>query len=73
MDEGGSAHWRREPAPSIDPSTDTIYFQQLELDHYLDRAMDGMLGPFSLPTETPIDHRGLTSPAPLTSPIRPPH
>lgn len=27
--------WRRPPAPALNPSTDTLVFQQIDLDHYL--------------------------------------
>lgn len=27
--------WRRPPAPALNPSTDTLVFQQIDLDYYL--------------------------------------
>ena len=30
-----TANWPRPPVPSLNPSTDKIVFQQLELDHYV--------------------------------------
>lgn len=27
--------WRRPPAPTLDPSADTLVFQQIDLDYYL--------------------------------------
>ncbi|CAG5897641.1 unnamed protein product [Menidia menidia] len=36
--------WPRPPAPSLDPSSDTLVFQQIDLDYYLDRSVSGMPG-----------------------------
>ncbi len=38
------AQERRPPAPHINPLTDTVVFQQIELDHYVDRHREGMDG-----------------------------
>ena len=39
-----AALWQRPPLPPINPATDRIVFQQLELDHYLDDPVPGMPG-----------------------------
>uniref|UniRef100_A0A3Q4MFD4 DNA polymerase n=1 Tax=Neolamprologus brichardi TaxID=32507 RepID=A0A3Q4MFD4_NEOBR len=36
--------WRRPPAPSLDPSSDTLVFQQIDLDYYLGETVAGMPG-----------------------------
>ncbi|XP_043956907.1 DNA polymerase delta catalytic subunit [Gambusia affinis] len=36
--------WRRPPAPSLDPSSDTLVFQQIDLDYYLGGSIAGMPG-----------------------------
>uniref|UniRef100_A0AAQ5ZR12 DNA polymerase delta catalytic subunit n=1 Tax=Amphiprion ocellaris TaxID=80972 RepID=A0AAQ5ZR12_AMPOC len=36
--------WRRPHAPSLDPSSDTLVFQQIDLDYYLGSAVAGMPG-----------------------------
>ncbi|XP_008303353.1 DNA polymerase delta catalytic subunit [Stegastes partitus] len=36
--------WKRPNAPSLDPSSDTLVFQQIDLDHYLGAAVAGMPG-----------------------------
>uniref|UniRef100_A0A674N4H3 DNA polymerase n=2 Tax=Takifugu rubripes TaxID=31033 RepID=A0A674N4H3_TAKRU len=36
--------WRRPPAPALDPSTDTLVFQQIDLDYYLGVTAAGMPG-----------------------------
>uniref|UniRef100_A0A3Q3K726 DNA polymerase n=1 Tax=Monopterus albus TaxID=43700 RepID=A0A3Q3K726_MONAL len=36
--------WRRPPAHSLDPSSDTLVFQQIDLDYYLGEAVAGMPG-----------------------------
>jgi hypothetical protein len=35
-------HWKRPDLAPINPATDRIVFQQLELDHYLDDPVAGM-------------------------------
>lgn len=35
---------RRPPVPPFNPLTDDIIFQQMELDHYNDRHLEGMDG-----------------------------
>nr|XP_023015999.1 DNA polymerase delta catalytic subunit [Leptinotarsa decemlineata] len=35
----------RPPVPALDPKTDTLIFQELELDHYIGNVYPGMLGP----------------------------
>ena len=37
-------HWKRKPAPPIDPSKDSIVFQQLDID-YVVAEPHAMLGP----------------------------
>ncbi|XP_074639008.1 DNA polymerase delta catalytic subunit-like [Acropora palmata] len=39
-----TANWPRPPVPNLNPSTDKIVFQQLELDHYVGKHLDGMPG-----------------------------
>ncbi|XP_065673456.1 DNA polymerase delta catalytic subunit isoform X2 [Hydra vulgaris] len=46
-----STKWRRPYLPVINPDTDTIIFQQLEVDHYTGSALLGMPGPTSGPTQ----------------------
>lgn len=36
--------WRRPPAPLLDPSSDTLVFQQIDLDYYLGETVAGMPG-----------------------------
>uniref|UniRef100_A0AAV2KGM9 DNA polymerase zeta catalytic subunit N-terminal domain-containing protein n=1 Tax=Knipowitschia caucasica TaxID=637954 RepID=A0AAV2KGM9_KNICA len=36
--------WRRPPAPTLNPAVDTLIFQQIDLDYYLDAAVPGMPG-----------------------------
>ncbi|KAM7372161.1 hypothetical protein PAMP_009354 [Pampus punctatissimus] len=36
--------WRRPHAPSLEPSSDTLVFQQIDLDYYLGAAVAGMPG-----------------------------
>lgn len=36
--------WKRPQAPPLNPSLDTLVFQQIDLDHYLGSAVDGMPG-----------------------------
>ncbi|XP_039861915.1 DNA polymerase delta catalytic subunit [Simochromis diagramma] len=36
--------WRRPPAHSLDPSSDTLVFQQIDLDYYLGETVAGMPG-----------------------------
>uniref|UniRef100_A0A668S683 DNA polymerase delta catalytic subunit n=1 Tax=Oreochromis aureus TaxID=47969 RepID=A0A668S683_OREAU len=36
--------WRRPPAPSLDPSSDILVFQQIDLDYYLGETVAGMPG-----------------------------
>ncbi|XP_068434290.1 DNA polymerase delta catalytic subunit [Clinocottus analis] len=36
--------WRRPNAPSLDPSSDTLVFQQIDLDYYLGSTVAGMPG-----------------------------
>uniref|UniRef100_A0A3B3XNA2 DNA polymerase n=1 Tax=Poecilia mexicana TaxID=48701 RepID=A0A3B3XNA2_9TELE len=36
--------WRRPPAPSLDPSSDKLVFQQIDLDYYLGGSVAGMPG-----------------------------
>ncbi|CAG02717.1 unnamed protein product, partial [Tetraodon nigroviridis] len=36
--------WRRPPAPALNPSTDTLVFQQIDLDYYLGVTVAGMPG-----------------------------
>ncbi|XP_032444464.1 DNA polymerase delta catalytic subunit [Xiphophorus hellerii] len=36
--------WRRPSAPSLDPSSDTLVFQQIDLDYYLGGSIAGMPG-----------------------------
>lgn len=36
--------WRRPQAPPLHPSSDTLVFQQIDLDHYLGATVDGMPG-----------------------------
>ncbi|XP_071768025.1 DNA polymerase delta catalytic subunit [Centroberyx gerrardi] len=36
--------WRRPHAPSLDPASDTLVFQQIDLDYYLGAAVAGMPG-----------------------------
>lgn len=36
--------WRRPPAPLLDPSSDTLVFQQIDLDYYLGETVVGMPG-----------------------------
>ncbi|KAK5619383.1 DNA polymerase delta catalytic subunit [Crenichthys baileyi] len=36
--------WRRPNAPSLDPSSDTLVFQQIDLDYYLGGSIAGMPG-----------------------------
>ena len=36
--------WKRPPPPSIDPSSDSVTFQQIEIDHYIGEHIPGMPG-----------------------------
>ncbi|XP_049801348.1 DNA polymerase delta catalytic subunit isoform X1 [Schistocerca nitens] len=36
--------WSRPPPPQLDPSTDTIEFQQIDIDHYTGKPLTGMPG-----------------------------
>uniref|UniRef100_A0A672G6Q5 DNA polymerase delta catalytic subunit n=1 Tax=Salarias fasciatus TaxID=181472 RepID=A0A672G6Q5_SALFA len=36
--------WPRPPAPKLDPSSDTLVFQQIDLDHYMGETVAGMPG-----------------------------
>lgn len=36
--------WSRLPAPHLDPSTDPITFQQIDIDHYVGDSVPGMAG-----------------------------
>ncbi|XP_078587905.1 DNA polymerase delta catalytic subunit-like [Branchiostoma floridae x Branchiostoma japonicum] len=36
--------WVRPPPPNLNPRTDSISFQQIDLDHYIGAPMDGMPG-----------------------------
>jgi DNA polymerase delta subunit 1 len=36
--------WTRPPPPPIDPTADTISFQQIDIDHYTDSPIPGMPG-----------------------------
>lgn len=36
--------WTRPPPPPIDPTTDTVSFQQLDIDHYVAPPISGMPG-----------------------------
>lgn len=36
--------WRRPPAPTLDPSSETLVFQQIDLDYYLGASVAGMPG-----------------------------
>lgn len=38
------SRWRRPDPPIIDPTTDKIVFQQIDIDHYISEAMPGMPG-----------------------------
>ncbi|KAJ8686284.1 hypothetical protein QAD02_022078 [Eretmocerus hayati] len=42
--ENTYAKWSRPDPPSLDPSKDTLCFQQIEIDHYIDRPLPGMPG-----------------------------
>ncbi|GIY06379.1 DNA polymerase delta catalytic subunit [Caerostris extrusa] len=46
IDSQSSANikWTRPPFPKIEPSTDSIVFQQLDIDYYLGQAIPGMSG-----------------------------
>ncbi|XP_064360612.1 DNA polymerase delta catalytic subunit, partial [Dromaius novaehollandiae] len=50
--------WRRPPPPPLDPATETLCFQQLELDHYVGFPLPGMPDA----TEGPVP----VSPCPLS-------
>ena len=41
--------WRRPPPPHINPRTDSITFQQIEIDHYMGNPIPGMPGAQSGP------------------------
>ncbi|XP_062512601.1 DNA polymerase delta catalytic subunit-like [Corticium candelabrum] len=45
-----STWWKRSSCPSIDPSTQDVIFQQLEVDHYIGNHVDNMPGPQEGPT-----------------------
>ena len=36
--------WKRPPPPSIDPSSGSVTFQQIEIDHYIGEHIPGMPG-----------------------------
>ena len=35
-------HWKRPPPPSLNPLTDTIVFQQLDIESYVGEPMQGL-------------------------------
>lgn len=41
--------WQRPPPPAIDPTADVVTFQQIDIDHYIGRAIAGMPGAQSGP------------------------
>lgn len=50
--QGGSQQrhkWRRPPLPNLDPSSDAIIFQQIDIDHYVGDPIPGMPGAQSGP------------------------
>ena len=40
----GGCHWKRPPPPNINPSTDPLIFQQIDVDHYTGGVLPGMPG-----------------------------
>ncbi|KAL8577740.1 DNA polymerase delta catalytic subunit [Nucella lapillus] len=48
--EATSLKWSRPPLPAINPATDNIEFQQLDVDYYIGRPMAGMPGATVGPT-----------------------
>ncbi|XP_043474062.1 DNA polymerase delta catalytic subunit isoform X1 [Leptopilina heterotoma] len=42
--ENTSAKWSRPPPPNLNPSKDTLCFQQIDVDHYTDQPLSGMPG-----------------------------
>ncbi|XP_070161399.1 DNA polymerase delta catalytic subunit [Polyergus mexicanus] len=42
--ENISVKWSRTSPPSLNPQTDTLTFQQIEIDHYIGKPLPGMPG-----------------------------
>ncbi|GFT38521.1 DNA polymerase delta catalytic subunit [Nephila pilipes] len=42
--QSANAKWARPPPPEIKPSTDSVVFQQLDIDYYIGQAVPGMSG-----------------------------
>ena len=47
--------WSRPPVPRINPATDSLCFQQLEIDHYIGDPMAGMPGYWRFPSHTDLN------------------
>ncbi|XP_076045368.1 DNA polymerase delta 1, catalytic subunit isoform X3 [Oratosquilla oratoria] len=43
-DEDADSKWSRPPLAPLNPDTDNLVFQQIEIDHYIGKAMEGMPG-----------------------------
>lgn len=49
-DEETTMKWARPPVPALDPKTDKVVFQQIDLDHYVGKHLPGMPGCTKGPT-----------------------
>ncbi|XP_057321007.1 DNA polymerase delta catalytic subunit isoform X2 [Microplitis mediator] len=43
-EENPSSKWTRPAAPELNPTTDSLTFQQIEVDHYIGKPLPGMPG-----------------------------